>query len=129
MMKSIILLLSNTIAISHAFITPSIRNILSNNAIITTILKEVNKELLDESTIVSELNNIEGLSLLDNNGINDLLIGIPFYSFMFIVGIMYENDNRHKIHKIDVYQKSSNRTRTLLLILILVFNRHIENAI
>ena len=135
----ILILVLNATTYTSAFIRPSIRNIISNNAIITTLFKEVNRELLDKSSIITELNNIEGPNI--NQNINDSLIGIPFYSLMLFGSIMYETKNinntsnidkinkTNKIQNTDVYKKYSTNTRTLLLIIILVFNRHIENAI
>jgi len=113
----------------HAFIRPSLRNIITNNAIITTLFKEVNKELLDETNIITDLNCIENPSTIENH-VENTLVGISFYSLLFTFGLIYENTtSANKLQKLEMYKTYTKKTRTLLLILILVFNRHIENAI
>ena len=114
---------------SHAFIRPSLRNIITKNAIITTLFKEVNREILDESSIITDLNYIENIAEKD---VENSIVDASFYSLLFILGIIYETNsinNINKLQKIEMYKTYTKKTRALLLILILVFNRHIENAI
>jgi hypothetical protein len=127
---SLFIFMSNVTCVD-ALIKPSLRNIITNNAIITTLFKEVNKELLDETTIITDFNYIDNPNITDKT-INNSLVGISFYSILFILGLIYENNNApniDKLQKIEMYKTYTKKTRILLLILILVFNRHIENAI
>ena len=117
--------------ISDAFIRPNLRNIITNNAIITTLFKEVNREFLDESTIITDLNHIENFNITEKNT-ESSIVSLSLYSLLFILGIVYETNNSshiNKLQKIEMYKTYTKKTRNLLLVLILVFNRHIENAI
>jgi hypothetical protein len=117
--------------IAYAFIRPNLRNIITNNAIITTLFKEVNREFLDESTIITDLNHIENLNIAEKNT-EGSIASLSLYSLLFILEIIYENNNSsqiNKLQKIEMYKTYTKKTRNLLFVLILVFNRHIENAI
>jgi len=100
----------------------SLKNIVNSNAVLSTVISQVNNEVINENLIMNEINNNKHNYNLD-----------LFYSLAFIYSLYLQYkyfsyiDNKWK--DIKAYSIIKNKLNIFLLIMISVFTRNVQNAI
>jgi len=100
----------------------SLKNIVNSNAVLSTVISQVNNEVINENLIMNEINNNK------HNYNLDLLYSLAFiYSLYLQYKYFSYIDNKWK--DIKAYSIIKNKLNIFLLIMISVFTRNVQNAI
>ena len=100
----------------------SLRNIIGSKAVMSTVLNEMNNELVNENAIISEItssyHNLQYEAL---------------YAFMFMGSLYLQYQYfiyfDKKLEGTEMFSSIQEKTRTVLFIFMLVFTKNIQNAI
>ena len=106
----------------HAF--GSIRSLLSNRAMVVSLLDEVSNELLDKPLAIHEIAGIF------NNHVDYFYIGCVVSSVSyFAFHRLHFYSSLSRLNELHVYRNSYRNFRVFLFILVMLFIRDVENAI
>lgn len=124
-MKYIVILFIWYLLQANAFITQlntNVKNIVSSQAILTTITERFNMEMVTNENIINDIANFQKHPL-ENIGAFILIAGSIYFQEKQIKYIDY------KLKNIELFTKIKKRTNTILIIFLFVFTRNIENAV
>jgi hypothetical protein len=100
----------------------SIRNIIGSRAVMSTVINEVNNELVNENTIISEITSSY------HNLQNDALYAVMFIGSLYLQYQYFIYFDK-KLKGTKMFSTVQERTKTILFIFMLVFTKNIQNAI
>jgi len=101
----------------------NLRNIVISSALMTTITKRINNELINETLFMNDITNINSHSQQINIVLDSLLV-------LFLV-TQYKNTLTYdqKFVNIELYSETQKTANKFILVALFVFTRNIENAI
>jgi hypothetical protein len=106
---------------SHAFIIP-LQTLVSVQATVATIVKNINQEFISESRILTAISN--------SHYIGSDIISTSIIGFSIINKIANNNEvSDKKWSKIYVYTKTQKYINNAALIFMIIFTKNLENAI
>jgi hypothetical protein len=100
----------------------TLRGIIGSRAIASTVLNEINNELINENAIISELTNTAHKVEFE------LLYGITFAVSIYLQ-YKYFTYVEKRWSNVEMFSNIKDKTRTILFIFMLVFTKNIQNAI
>lgn len=101
----------------------NLRNIVVSSALMTTITKRINNELINETLFMSDVTNINSHSQQ---------MSVLFDSFLVLLLVtQYKSIANYdeKFVDVELYSKTQNSANKIILVVLFVFTRNIENAI
>jgi hypothetical protein len=101
----------------------NLRNIVISSAVMTTITKRINSELINESLVMNDITNINSHGQQINIVFDALLVLLLVTQYKSIVN--YDK----KLLDIELYSKTQKSANKFILVVLFVFTRNIENAI
>jgi hypothetical protein len=106
----------------YSFQLPSLRNIIASRAVLSSIANRVYSEVISENLLTSELQR-----LLINPSHEIISTGLIVY----FIYLYYRNSivNENKLEKIKMFSKTRKLLNQIIVVLIYVFSRNIQNAI
>ena len=106
----------------YSFQLPSLRNIIASRAVLSSIANRVYSEVVSENLLTSELQR-----LLINPSHEVISTGLIVY----FIYLYYNNSivNENKLEKIQMFSKTRKLLNQIIVVLIYVFSRNIQNAI
>jgi hypothetical protein len=106
----------------YSFQLPSLRNIIASRAVLSSIANRVYSEVVSENLLTSELQR-----LLINPSHEVISTGLIVY----FIYLYYNNSivNENKLEKIKMFSKTRKFLNQIIVVLIYVFSRNIQNAI
>ena len=100
----------------------SIRNIIGSKAVMSTVINQINSELVNENTIISEI-----------TGSYHNLKYDALYVFMFMISLYLQYQYfvyfDKKLKGTEMFSNIQEKTKTILFIFMLVFTKNIQNAV
>lgn len=101
----------------------NLQNIVISSAVMTTVTKRINSELINETIVMNDITNINRHSQQINIVLDSLLV-------LFLV-TQYKNTLTYdeKFVNIKLYSETQKSANKLILIVLFVFTRNVENAI
>lgn len=101
----------------------NLQNIVISSAIITTVTKRINSELINETIVMNDITNINRHSQQVNIVLDSLLV-------LFLV-TQYKNTLTYdeKFVDIELYSETQKTANKFILVVLFVFTRNVENAI
>jgi hypothetical protein len=116
-----------TIFVSTAFSLPlkevfTIRNIIGSKAVLSTVINEVNNEIVNENVVISQITSI-------NHNIQIDLFNALLFTTVVYVQYKYFIYFEKKLSGVEMFSNIQEKTRTVLFIFMLVFTKNIQNAI
>lgn len=101
----------------------NLRNIVISSAVMTTITKRINSELINETIVMNDITNINSHTQQINIVLDSLLV-------LFLV-TQYKNTLTYdqKFVNIELYSETQKSANKFILVALFVFTRNIENAI
>lgn len=100
----------------------SIRNIIGSRAVMSTVINQVNNELVNENTIISEITSSY------HNLQYDALYALMFICSLYIQYQYFIYFDK-KLKGTEMFSNIQEKTKTILFIFMLVFTKNIQNAI
>ena len=101
----------------------NLQNIVISSAIMTTLTKRINSELINETIVMNDITNINRHSQQINIVLDSLLV-------LFLV-TQYKNTLTYdeKFVDIELYSETQKTANKFILVVLFVFTRNVENAI
>lgn len=101
----------------------NLQNIVISSAIMTTVTKRINSELINETIVMNDITNINRHSQQINIVLDSLLV-------LFLV-TQYKNTLTYdeKFVDIELYSETQKAANKFILVVLFVFTRNVENAI
>ena len=101
----------------------NLQNIVISSAIMTTVTKRINSELINETIVMNDITNINSHSQQINIVLDSLLV-------LFLV-TQYKNTLTYdeKFVDIELYSETQKTANKIILVVLFVFTRNVENAI
>ena len=101
----------------------NLRNIVISSALMTTVTKRINSELINETIVMNDITNINSHSQQINIVLDSLLV-------LFLV-TQYKNTLTYdeKFVDIELYSETQKTANKIILVVLFVFTRNVENAI
>ena len=101
----------------------NLQNIVISSAIMTTVTKRINSELINETIVMNDITNINSHSQQINIVLDSLLV-------LFLV-TQYKNTLTYdeKFVDIELYSETQKTANKFILVVLFVFTRNVENAI
>ena len=101
----------------------NLRNIVISSAVMTTITKRINSELINETIVMNDITNINSHTQQINIVLDSLLV-------LFLV-TQYKNTLTYdqKFVNIELYSETQKTANKFILVVLFVFTRNVENAI
>jgi hypothetical protein len=105
-----------------------LQNIITTRAFLTTLTEKINTEIISDTNVVGELTNIQYSHHIEN------MFCVAIYTTILYGAIMYftyyqDKEQIEKLNNIEMFSIMKKRMNMLLIILILLFTKNIENAI
>ena len=102
-------------------IRQNVQSIIQSCAVINTLTKAMNNEIVNDNAIISQVNRVEY-----NHQINIMY----FCFFIFSLYLGYNNKNiEKKWENLEVFSNTQKNTRFMLLVFLFIFTKDIDNAI
>lgn len=100
----------------------SLRTIIGSKAVLSTVITEVNNEMVNENIIISEITSVHRNIPID--AFNAFIfIGAVYLQYRYF--IYFEK----KLSGVKMFSNIQEKTRLILFIMMLVFTKNIQNAI
>ena len=101
----------------------NLQNIVISSAVMTTVTKRINSELINETIVMNDITNINRHSQQINIVLDSLLV-------LFLV-TQYKNTLTYdeKFVDIELYSETQKTANKFILVVLFVFTRNVENAI
>jgi len=101
----------------------NLRNIVISSAVMTTITKRINSELINETIVMNDITNINSHTPQINIVLDSLLV-------LFLV-TQYKNTLTYdqKFVNIELYSETQKSANKFILVVLFVFTRNVENAV
>jgi hypothetical protein len=105
-----------------------LQNIITTRAFLTTLTEKINTEIISDTNVVGELTNIQYSHHIEN------MFCVAIYTTILYGTILYftyyqDKEQIEKLNNIEMFSSTKKRMNMLLIILILLFTKNIENAI
>jgi hypothetical protein len=105
-----------------------LKNIIATRAFFTTLTEKINTEIISDTNVVGELTNIQYSHHIEN------MFCVAIYTTILYGTILYftyyqDKEQIEKLNNIEMFSIMKKRMNMLLIILILLFTKNIENAI
>ena len=105
-----------------------LQNIITTRAFLTTLTEKINTEIISDTNVVGELTNIQYSHHIEN------MFCVAIYTTILYGTILYftyyqDKEQIEKLNNIEMFSIMKKRMNMLLIILILLFTKNIENAI
>jgi len=101
----------------------NLQSIVISSAVMTTITKRINSEIINETIVMSDITNIKSHTQQINIILDSLLVLLLVTQYK--TAINYDQ----KFVNIDLYSETQKSTNIFILIVLFVFTRNVENAI
>ena len=101
----------------------NLQNIVISSAIMTTVTKRINSEIINETIVMNDITNINSHTQQVNIILDSLLVLLLVTQYK--TAINYDQ----KFLNIELYSETQNSTNIFILIVLFVFTRNVENAI
>jgi len=99
----------------------NVRNLIGTRAVVSSVLNQINSEIIGENLILSELSNNT------HHYLEDTMYFILF-SFSLYLEYKYFTNLEKKWSGVAEYNSIQDKTKTILFIIISVFTRNVEHA-
>ncbi len=101
----------------------NLQNIIISSAVMTTVTKRINSELINETIVMNDITNINSHTQQINIVLDSLLV-------LFLV-TQYKNISTYdqKFVNIELYSETQKTANKFILVVLFVFTRNVENAI
>ena len=101
----------------------NLQNIVVSSAIMTTVTKRINSELINETIVMNDITNINRHSQQINIVLDSLLV--LFLVTQYKSALTYDQ----KFVNIELYSETQKSANKFILVVLFVFTRNVENAI
>ena len=117
----ILLLFQQIVAFNKNYV--NLRNIVISSAVMTTITRRINSELINETLVINDITNITSHNQQINIVFDALLVLLLVTQYKSIMN--YEE----KFVDIELYSETQKSANKFILLVLFVFTRNVENAI
>jgi len=101
----------------------NLQNIVVSSAIMTTVTKRINSELINETIVMNDITNINRHSQQINIVLDSLLV--LYLVTQYKSALSYDQ----KFVNIELYSETQQTANKFILVVLFVFTRNVENAI
>uniref|UniRef100_A0A6C0LS50 Uncharacterized protein n=1 Tax=viral metagenome TaxID=1070528 RepID=A0A6C0LS50_9ZZZZ len=100
----------------------TLQSIIASQAVLSSITNKINTEIISENTIVKILNEFQ------SHASEDIIYGLVFVGSLYSQ-YKYTYYIENKLQNIDVFMNTQRRTNMILLTVLIIFTKNIENAV
>lgn len=101
----------------------NLQNIVVSSALMTSITKRINMELINESIVMSDITNINSHNQQVNIILDSLLV------FLLVTQYKTITNYDQKLIDIKLYSQTRSTSNIFILVVLFVFTRNVENAV
>jgi hypothetical protein len=101
----------------------NLQNIIISSAVMTTVTKRINSELINETIVMNDITNINSHTQQINIVLDSLLV--LFLVTQYKTTLTYDQ----KFVNIELYSETQKTANKFILVVLFVFTRNVENAI
>lgn len=106
-----------------------LQNIIATRAFITTLTEKINTEIISDTNVVGEISNAQYSHHIEHMFYVAVYTGILYGAIVYFTYNKNTAEQIEKLNNIEMFSNTKKRMNMLLIILILLFTKNIENAI
>jgi hypothetical protein len=106
-----------------------LQNIITTRAFVTTLTEKINTEIISDNNLLNEISNAQYSHHIENMFYVAIYTGILYSAIVYFTYSKDVSTQIEKLNNIEMFSSTKKRMNMLLIILILLFTKNIENAI
>jgi hypothetical protein len=106
-----------------------LQNIITTRAFVTTLTEKINTEIISDNNLLNEISNAQYSHHIENMFYVAIYTGILYSAIVYFTYSKDASTQIEKLNNIEMFSSTKKRMNMLLIILILLFTKNIENAI
>jgi hypothetical protein len=106
-----------------------LQNIITTRAFVTTLTEKINTEIISDNNLLNEISNAQYSHHIENMFYVAIYTGILYSAIVYFTYSKDVSTQIEKLNNIEMFSRTKKRMNMLLIILILLFTKNIENAI
>jgi hypothetical protein len=106
-----------------------LQNIITTRAFVTTLTEKINTEIISDNNLLNEISNAQYSHHIENMFYVAIYTGILYSAIVYFTYSKDASIQIEKLNNIEMFSSTKKRMNMLLIILILLFTKNIENAI
>jgi hypothetical protein len=106
-----------------------LQNIITTRALVTTLTEKINTEIISDNNLLNEISNAQYSHHIENMFYVSIYTGILYSTIVYFTYSKDASIQIEKLNNIEMFSSTKKRMNMLLIILILLFTKNIENAI
>jgi len=106
-----------------------LQNIIATRAFVTTLTEKINTEIISDNNLLNEISNAQYSHHIENMFYVAIYTGILYSAIVYFTYSKDVSTQIEKLNNIEMFSIMKKRINMLLIILILLFTKNIENAI
>jgi len=106
-----------------------LQNIIATRAFVTTLTEKINTEIISDNNLLNEISNAQYSHHIENMFYVGMYTTILYSAIVYFTYSKDTSTQIEKLNNIEMFSNTKKRFNMLLIVLILLFTKNIENAI
>jgi hypothetical protein len=106
-----------------------LQNIITTRAFLTTLTEKINTEIISDNNLLNEISNTQYSHHIENMFYVGMYTTILYSAIVYFTYSKDTSTQIEKLNNIEMFSNTKKRFNMLLIVLILLFTKNIENAI
>jgi len=106
-----------------------LQNIIATRAFLTTLTEKINTEIISDNNLLNEISNAQYSHHIENMFYVGMYTTILYSAIVYFTYSKDASTQIEKLNNIEMFSNTKKRFNMLLIVLILLFTKNIENAI
>jgi hypothetical protein len=106
-----------------------LQNIITTRAFLTTLTEKINTEIISDNNLLNEISNTQYSHHIENMFYVGMYTTILYSAIVYFTYSKDTSTQIEKLNNIEMFTNTKKRFNMLLIVLILLFTKNIENAI
>jgi hypothetical protein len=106
-----------------------LQNIIATRAFVTTLTEKINTEIISDNNLLNEISNAQYSHHIENMFYVGMYTTILYSAIVYFTYSKDASTQIEKLNNIEMFSNTKKRFNMLLIVLILLFTKNIENAI
>jgi len=106
-----------------------LQNIITTRAFVTTLTEKINTEIISDNNLLNEISNTQYSHHIENMFYVGMYTTILYSAIVYFTYSKDTSTQIEKLNNIEMFSNTKKRFNMLLIVLILLFTKNIENAI
>jgi len=106
-----------------------LQNIITTRAFLTTLTEKINTEIISDNNLLNEISNTQYSHHIENMFYVGMYTTILYSAIVYFTYSKDTSTQIEKLNNIEMFSNTKKRFNMLLIVLIILFTKNIENAI